>query len=67
MEADNCNKNKKLNMTYDQRNVTIEERDIKFVADQQNQDTSNQGNISINSISRALNVLIHIHIYPISD
>ena len=56
LEADNCNKNKKLNMTYDQRNVTIEERDIKFVADQQNQRTSNPGNIFINSISRALHV-----------
>ena len=58
-EADNCNKNKKLNMTYDQRNVTIGERDIKFVADQKNQHTSNQGNIFINSISRT----IYIYIY----
>ena len=52
VDADNCNKNNKLNMTYNQRNVTIGERDIKFVADQQNQHTSNQGNIFINSISR---------------
>ena len=54
LEVDNCNKNKKLNLTYNQRNVTIGERDIKFVAGQQNQHTSNQGNIFINSISRAL-------------
>ena len=72
-EVDDCNKHKNLNMRYTQRNVMIGERDIKFVSDQQNQHTSNQGNISINCISRALYIYIYIYIYihiykyPISD
>ena len=51
-------------MRYTQRNDMIGEKDINFLSDQQNRTTSNQGNIFINFISRAL---YHIYIYPISD
>ena len=62
-EVDNCNKNKNFNMRCTQRSVMIGERDTRCAADQQNQLTSNQGNIFINLKSRALFIYIHIYIH----